>query len=830
MDLITRAIVLLGPLLVLAAFLPWPGFVRAGLALTAVLVAWPLALWPLWRPLAGGSARPDRPRDLAASVRTLVGWAPLGLLPLLLLAVAGALGLPLSLLVVIWGAGLVGATGLGLSQVRDPRALSLSPPGVGPGLLALAGIALLVLWVHGQGPPLNPLDDAYDHIGTLRHLLSEDQLAFPGAFYGRDTPTGFDPRKGVFHLALALAARLARVDALEIWRIAPTVLAFFTGLVYLGLARAVFGRRFPAALALVALLVLSADPGRFVRGAYGGHWGLIVAWSGIALALSGGGALWGGVSGAACAGVHAYAPAQMLAPLVLLTLCRGGASRSEHDCPRGFIFGALAGAVPIEVLRIALSGNGGNPLHNQFMPVLLLPAGAIASPLELLRAWSLPGTAAAISLFVLGLLRRDRAFHYFRGAFLVPLLFLGIPGVFSLVGNLVGSVANKLLMVWEPGLAITAVLTWPWRVSPPAALPNRLIAGGAIMVTVLCLLPTIGGRAEMLLNSRPVGPSESLRTALQLIERETPPDAVIAADPVTAYAVPAFTGRRTIVTLHQHAPPGDDRALDRIAVTSALFSPCVEIVDALALARREGATHILHVPGPAVRVDQYANHTDPRNATILAARFTDVPGLRPVAESGHVRLFSISEGRVAAEGWLPTAGIPPAPGLTEPTVRVGSGTVELQLASVPEDTRWIRGESVRLPARWLRIGGSSSKYSEIIGHIRLENVTIPRIEGAGGVFSKPLRRLYLEKRAGGSFRWRVVELPFRGLCPPAVWPPGAPLGDTLEFTVPTNLIPGRYCLRVALETGTLYPVMTPADLLSDQDRFSGPVFGYVEIQ
>ena len=102
--------------------------------------------------------------------------------------------------------------------------------------------------------------------------------------------------------------------------------------------------------------------------------------------------------------------------------------------------------------------------------------------------------------------------------------------------------------------------------------------------------------------------------------------------------------------------------------------------------------------------------------------------------------------------------------------------------------------------------------------------------GLAGLVSKPLRKMILEPRAGGSYSSRVTVLPFRGLCPVAAWPPGKWLPDTLDVEVPRGLLPGTYRLRLSLERGGLYPVHTVADLLRDDDRYAGPVIGTLEIR
>lgn len=821
--------------LVLAPALPLPSGWRAAAAVAALLVAWPLALWPrgpVPRPASTGTAE-DLPLDLALAVRKLAWWPIAGAVPLLGLTTLGFAGVGMTFLLWLWLGGFVVCLVLGLTS-RTRVTLPATPFRGAVRLGLLVALALVVGFVMRRGAPLGPMDDAYDHLATVRHLVSSERLEFPGAFYGRDVPRGADPRKGVLHVALALSARLAHVDAPAIWRAAPPVLALLAGLAYAGLALALFRRWGFVVFALLGLLVFSGDPGRLVRGAYGGHWGLVVAWAGMALALARGGFVAGLLAGLSAASVHAYSPAQLLVPLLGFAAANRLVGRPQPVGLFSFIGGALVGALPVDLARVLISAHSGNPLHEQAMPWLLFAAGPVASPLELLRAWGMPGAAAAVALLAVLTFQRRRIELFLLGAWVAPLALLLNPWLFKFVADRFGSVANKLLLCWDPALAVPGLLLvlvtgWSER-----RIPARIATGVALLILAVGILPTLPDRwASLLAPSAESLPAE-IRDATRLAAARTPDSAVLASDPMTAYALPALSGRRAILTLQQHSPPGDDRALERLAVTAALFSTCVPLDSALAAAVGEGAGYLLVAGQPGSRIDQFGNHPDPRNESLLAQRFSTRPDLlHEIGRQGGATLYRIQDREAPPVGLPPetlAASSPPAgrPAAGGGGLRVVEGGIQLE-ALTPPPGPWARGSIVRLPVLWTRLRGGA-QYEEYTAHIRFENSAMPVMRGWMGAFSKPFRRIYLERKAGGAYRSRAVESPFRGLCPPADWEIGRAMADTLQFQVPSALLPGGYRLRVALERGTLYPVLKPADLLRDEDRFSGPVLGTLEIQ
>ena len=257
------------------------------------------------------------------------------------------------------------------------------------------------------------------------------------------------------------------------------------------------------------------------------------------------------------------------------------------------------------------------------------------------------------------------------------------------------------------------------------------------------------------------------------------------------------------------------------------------IEEALARCRDEGAGWLVVNPISRRRVDEFGAHREPRNNRELTARFHPIPGwLDSVAVVGDFQIYRIGAGSSEViEDKTPVIASPGTP--SDEAVRLLLGGVELAVESLSADVRVRRGEWLTLPACWRLVesfdGPGVASYREFEAHVRFEREDIHRA-GIPGPFSKLYRRLAVEPRQGGSLRARGVELPFRGLCSPGEWPKGEWQQDTVQVMVPHQITLGRYRLKLSLDEVGLYPVLTLADLFSDEDSHEGPEIGWMIVE
>jgi hypothetical protein len=80
-----------------------------------------------------------------------------------------------------------------------------------------------------------------------------------------------------------------------------------------------------------------------------------------------------------------------------------------------------------------------------------------------------------------------------------------------------------------------------------------------------------------------------------------------------------------------------------------------------------------------------------------------------------------------------------------------------------------------------------------------------------------------------SERVTVRHVPFGGRYDVDLWPIGRDFYETVEVALPTNLLPGRYTLRVSIERSSLLPNFALGDLLYNHDRLHGVACTSVEV-
>ena len=469
--------------------LPEP--VRAIGALVAVLLVPGAALVLLW---PGNATR---------------GWLPVVALsfPLSLLAVSGA---ALAGWLLAWGplplaAGYLFGTFLltlaALVRVHQAAPEEKTPPwgrlsrGFSLAVTGLLlGAALVAVWA---GAPTGPVTDGPDHMAAVEEIRTSQEM-FP---HQGLVPPGelerSDPRKGVLHVGMAMAAELADVSTRQVWTAAPAVLvvSWLALVVLLGLELGL-GRGGAWMAGVLALVFLGGNGGAWaVRLGYGAHAGLVVAWaaSWVLLELLRGFGWWRaallGILVAVGAAVHPMAPAFFFLPAVLLPVT----GWKGRPFPLGSLGKALLVSLmvlaPVVLLRVPQLRGAVNPLHRQAMPVLELAKGwsvlwppawfRILGPVGVVGVLLLPAAAGAL---------KDRLGRRYlvaaTAAALGPAL---LPGVFDLGAAWTSSLPIKLLYLtpyfWIGGVVLGSGWTGKGK-----------WLRGALVVGLLACLPAATAR------------------------------------------------------------------------------------------------------------------------------------------------------------------------------------------------------------------------------------------------------------------------------------------------------------------------------------------------
>jgi hypothetical protein len=304
---------------------------------------------------------------------------------------------------------------------------------------------------------------------------------------------------------------------------------------------------------------------------------------------------------------------------------------------------------------------------------------------------------------------------------------------------------------------------------------------------------------------------------LESLREELVAGTVIASDPLTSYAITAFTRHYTVCTFDQHAPPNDVLLEKRVRAARAILSPHVNMGTTTELLREHKATTI-------VINDQFPSHflfdywiMDRSLSALSREKFASRPDLfEEVPTSGGFTTYRWN-GEQTRTGESPTSDMVWKHVPAEFTL-VGrlAGSAVLEGIKVGA-TRAQGGDEFDLALVWS--GDRTYDLHNYIVSVRFDH-TSPELPGDGRPFPKVTRKIK-EKLIGGRYRFREQHKIRRGLLSPDAWQPGFLYLDETTIEVPPDLVPGDYTISVKLLLETHQPNLHVRDFLYDDDAYQG---------
>ncbi len=697
------------------------------------------------------------------------------------------------------------------------------------GLLVLVGSVGLALW---SGAPTSATSDGPDHVTTVNNILrTGDPFPASGLVpFGEITVP--DPRKGTYHVGLAVASELSGVPPYRLWPSVPAVVApsWLALLGLVGLALGLCSGRAAVAMGLGAVFLGGYGTPWMTRIGYGAHMGYVTAlaatWTFLE-AVRTGRRSWivaTGVLGAVSGCIHPMAPFFLLVPAVGVLLGTGGDSRSRALRTLTLVVGLL---LPVAAWRWSQLSGDPNPLHLQVMPVFGLAEGwSVLWPGELIRL------LGGIGLLGVGLLpflwRRfpagaPRAW-VLAAAFggLGPVL---IPGLFDLGARFTSSLPIKLVVLapWIFVLPVAFAWTrWPAR-------------AGALLVGALVLWALPGGLSRFeptrVAGYRPPALAEALA-----VLRAEPDTLVVVATPRVSALIASETQHDPITVYHQHGHPLDSHGLRRLVNLGILLAPQTRDGDRLDLLRRSGADRVLLVRDPRGGGDQdLAVGSDPAlyPSRVAALEFSSWSYREGAGTDWG--LWGMTTGSGFTQELLATA--PPSPPVTasapgrlaQPIPREEGEAEGVRLVAVefPDPVRagepmdcvfWWSGEQVDRDPEALAAGWP------VQAHVRLVRATAP---ASGSKLARHLR-MHLD-RPETLDRYRTPVQPFAGAWPSPGWPARGVVADTCRIHLPATLEAGEYRLSIRVLARNLFETIDLRDVLQEQDRWSGRTLARIQV-
>ncbi len=820
-----------------AAGAPLPQAVR----MTAAVLA--LVLWP------GGMILRHFRADREIEWPGRIAYAfVLGLLPGGVLALASHFG-RFDAGLALWLLPLLGFV-LALLAVRR-EAAQPHPRGLLPWLLV--GVwALAVTGVLGTlGAPLLNDADSLDHIATVRRIV-DTRVAFPtDAFFHDAGAHGADPRKGTYHVVLALLSRAARVDPVTLWRFLPLlfvpmfllsayVLTYtltksrMAGVVAAGLFPFLYGGGpggtelreavYSTRVGEIAALLSAAALVRFIEG--GGRRRLALFWV------------------VACSALLIHVWYALYFALALGAYALGvlvGARTRERVARLAWAFGGLLLlAGPYLALRAQQAYGPQNVIHTEPQGLLYLSEKFFTVDPQAMGVWHGPWLVVALLAVPWFWSRRRESTGWIYLAVVTPAVLLIVlnPLLLPLAQAKLGYLTMRLIWIAPVIPAVAMVVTALGKVVVRGRGRARAFASAGLACVALLLLHPAGQALTLITERRALRASETSRSPapwrdlLVSLGPNAPEPRVFASDPVTSYSIPAYTGHQVMAYYDQHSSPNDPHGLERILDARAVFSPFVDLRQTLVLLRRYGVDAIVlnerfERPPPA----DYWGMTPALEAP-TRAKFTARPDLfRPAFAAPRAWVFELTD--EARGGPLPDSTTPPRPFVID---RTAAGTLAgaaqngafVQLGTRISHTRAAPLDTLELTTYWSLAGNEPPPAGNYTVFARLDARALPR----GPLYSRHWDKLYrkgLEATTGRRWRYRTSHHPLEGMYGPDQWRPGEVIEDRYQMVIPANLAPGTYDLGVSLVRTPHYPNTRLADYLHDADTFSGPVVGQVTI-
>jgi hypothetical protein len=301
---------------------------------------------------------------------------------------------------------------------------------------------------------------------------------------------------------------------------------------------------------------------------------------------------------------------------------------------------------------------------------------------------------------------------------------------------------------------------------------------------------------------------------------------VIASDPVTSYAITAFTPHYVLSTLDQHAPPNDRLAPVRMTAARDILSPFTSATDRVQLMRYFGVTHVVlntDVP-PGMILDYFT--MDPSIAAHSQREFDRWPGVfQRIPLGDGLTLYKLA-------GPVPPRVAPPGNAFLAPRVPRDAYVVDTQagearlVAARLESERVQRGSPLRMELLWTPSG--AHRPLKYVVSIRLDHTGLS-LPLEGRPFPKLARKLR-ERLEGQRYRSRADYMIAWGFFGPDAWPEGALVSDLSSMGVARDLAPGRYTVRVKLLASAHARNHRLRDFFFDDDVYHGVVVGEIEVE
>jgi hypothetical protein len=760
------------------------------------------------------------------------------------------------------------------------RPALVAPAGRLPVIGALALCLLALIAMLHEGGSLGYIHDSLDFVAFVNRMLETGRIDIVSGAYRNVEGLGADPRRGAFHVGMAMVCELTQTRADAMWRSLPVVLVPLSLWVFFASMRRILESAPAAFFALLFLVATTLfQPDRFLHNlAYASRLGWVYSWVavwGVALFLDAdrtdktrpldwsrsarrergvvgrGALLLAALAPAILIAIHVLSAAQCLISLAAFCWVWAFSRKEPRPVRRRLAFlplWALVFLLPGLALKLMSSFSAENPLFDHPQGLLYLwDHVPMLAPGHLVSWFGWPGLLG--SLLVIPLLPRmlqRRDFAYVIGGTAIAAIVLLNPVAVLVIERFKAHSLLFRIMLVVPFFATLGIYAaWSLRRLRDDP-PGRRWVPPLLFLLLASVFLTLNAREAARFFSVPEfrrGPwieSQPLLRGLEFLERKEGEPQVVVSDPITSYQIPAYSRHYAIAPFNQHSSPADDRAIERIYDAHAIGNAYVPLAKTVELLRKYDADYVLINQSFPRYVKFYYTFIAPESWPAELAKFTGSPEIfEPVYGVSGIHLFrfhdpgpgtqfAVTENPYElltaeeADGWS----------ARDLTRRLGIQPVEVQSAGglemlgvVWDTTAFRAGDYVKVRSFWRRRGPRPTLPLEAFYRV---STTYPSPLFDHPWIGKPYRRFY-EKRAGLTYRFGRMHQPLERFFPPFLWEAGAVYWDEFWIPAPRHAAPGAYEVSVKLNEVPYTPNFRLTDFFRVEDSLEGQPIGRIEI-
>ncbi|MCD6380169.1 hypothetical protein J7M07_06970, partial [bacterium] len=691
--------------------------------------------------------------------------------------------------------------------------------------------------------------DSLDHLSFIRRALDSGNILPGDSFYIDGDGHFFDPRKGIWHSAVALLTYQADVTPVYIWKMLPSFLSFFVIASFLFFAVELLSS-FPLAIfAGFILLLFFRGEGLlwFTKVAYSRHITQGILWTEAGLMLHQLREYEGGkgnyfllfliaFTGTA---IHIIFPVLLfvfLAGLFVFVHLPGGKEWKGKFW--GLTAIQIAGvAIPL-IIRLIYTTGEYNFIHIHRQGLFELTNWfIIIDPLEIISSM---GIAAIFAIFIIPfyflVVWKRREFEVVEIICLLPVLIVIAPFLSALLEKYMGYLYFRILYSAPLACFLSFVIsdfvkilfTGKSRmnymdVSKGKRNLKRIAAligvGIFIFYPVRYSATSFSQEANILLKGKPEK-YKRYSQFFRIMNRLIPEHSVILSDPVTSYAISGLTDHFVYVVSAQHESPSDLISLDRNRNVRDIFCTSLPVDINIGWFNKEGIDYILLDKKDAEPHDFYGINGC-EYITKSLCKFQNSSCFKQILEYNNFILFKLNCDSVKNESPALSRGVKFDSNLVHlpenaVSVEVGSGVI-LKAFSINNDV--ISAGDTISGNFWWSLKNGIDFGLPLMWTVRFDT-DYPKGAFYLPWYSKQYRRMV--ERLNNTFYRFTVSKPLKSEGSyPDLWKEGEIVNQNFSFILPEEITPGNYKILIKVWPKSYLPNRSFSDYLSNNDSKQG---------